>query len=68
MCRHTERYIIKKQTERQPNNRCMCILQTERLNDILVVGDDQSWLKNEVIYAVNLTKINNDFMNYKFIK
>ena len=36
MCRHTERYIIKKQTNRQPNNRCMCILQTDRLNDILI--------------------------------
>ena len=33
----------------------------------IVVGRDQSWLKNEII-SVNLTKINNDFMNYKFIK
>ena len=32
-----------------------------------VVGGDQNWLKNEVI-CVNLTKINNYFMNYKFIK
>ena len=33
----------------------------------IVVGGDQSWLINEVIY-VNLTKINNYFINYKFIK
>ena len=32
-----------------------------------VVGVDQRWLKNEVI-NVNLTNINNYFMNYKFIK
>ena len=36
MCRHTARYIIKKQTDKQPNNRFMHILQTERRNDILI--------------------------------
>ena len=36
MCRHRKRYIIKKQTDRQPNNRCTCIMKTERLNDKLI--------------------------------
>ena len=46
--------------------RCVNTININGDRSMVVVGGDQSRFKNEVIY-VNLTKINNYFMNYKFI-